>query len=532
MEKLKSLGFERKGPVVLAILDGLGIGKQDAHNAVHMAKTPFLDTVLGGHHYTQLKAHGSAVGMPSESDMGNSEVGHNVLGAGRALSQGAKLVQEAIESKRVFEEETWQKIVKQAEKGVFHCIGLLSDGNVHSHMRHWEAVVKSAAAAGIKTFRAHILCDGRDVAGRSALGYIQQLESYFEEINTDGSFDYAIASGGGRMLITMDRYGADWPMVERGWNTHVLAEGERFESAQAAVEAAYLDTNLNDQYIPPFVIDSKGIQDGDAVLMINFRGDRAMELCEAFEADTFEHFDRKRRPDVLFVGMMQYDAETQCPKNFLVSPPKVADPMAMYCAELGLKTLAISETQKYGHVTYFWNGNRSGYFDEALETFIEIPSDDLPFELQPAMKAHEITQKSIEMMQKENFDFVRINYPNGDMIGHTGHFDAVVKSIETVDTCLISLNEAVQKAEGTLVLVADHGNADEMYKILASGEKQAVTSHSLNPVPFKILDYSGLSSVEMQQIEGAGLANVTATLLNLLGYQAPDHFEESLIKVN
>lgn len=531
LNKINSV--KRSGPLVLAILDGVGIGSKGLEDAVFKARTPNLDMFLCSPYYKQLKAHGSAVGMPTEADMGNSEVGHNVLGAGRSFSQGAKLVKEAFESKVIFESKTWKALISHAKQSVLHCIGLLSDGNVHAHIQQWLDVLEVAAQAGQKKLRCHILLDGRDVDGRSALGYVKQLESKLEQLNLTYNVDYKIASGGGRMWITMDRYGADWKMVERGWKTHVLAQAKRFESAKQAIEDAYAqDETLNDQYLPAFVVEqaSEGIVDGDSVLMMNFRGDRAVELCHAFEKREFKHFDRQRVPKVFFAGMMAYDPDTNTPKHYLVSPPKVKDPMAAYCAKLGLKSLAISETQKYGHVTYFWNGNRSGYVDEILETYIEIPSDTIPFDQQPAMKAFEITDKTIDFMQNQEVDFIRINYPNGDMIGHTGDFDAVVASIEAVDTCVGRLASAVKDVSGTLVLVADHGNADEMFKLDKQGVKRPITAHSLNPVPFKILDFSGLPVFSMANIDQPGLANVTATLFNLLGYEAPAHYETSLIQ--
>ena len=534
MDSLNAItSINRTGPVVLAVLDGVGIGSKGPQDAVFKAKTPNLDACLCAPYYTQLKAHGSAVGMPTEADMGNSEVGHNVLGAGRAFSQGAKLVKEAFESKTVFESKTWNALIGHAKTSILHCIGLLSDGNVHAHIQQWLEVLDAAAQAGQKKLRCHILLDGRDVDGRSALVYVEKLEAKLEQLNLRYGFDYKIASGGGRMLITMDRYGADWAMVERGWPTHVLARAQLVDSAKQAIEDAYTqDETLNDQYLPAFVVKqaSEGVVDGDSVLMMNFRGDRAIELCQAFEHDDFKPFDRKRVPKVFFAGMMAYDPDTNTPNHYLVSPPKVKDPMAVYCAKLGLKSMAISETQKYGHVTYFWNGNRSGYVDEALETYIEIPSDSLPFDKQPAMKAFEITEKTIEFMQNNSVDFVRINYPNGDMVGHTGDFDAVVASLEAVDACVKRLSAAVKRLNGTLVLVADHGNADEMFKLDKLGNKRPITAHSLNPVPLKIMDFSGLPAFSMADVSEPGLANVTATLFNLLGYEAPTHYEASLIK--
>ena len=512
-----------KRPVVLAILDGVGLGKASDMNAVHLANTPTLDRLFTGQLFTTLKAHGTAVGMPTDDDMGNSEVGHNALGAGRVFSQGASLVNQAVESKALFQTDLWRQLTGRVimNQSTFHLIGLLSDGNVHSHKNHLKAMLDELSRDHVQRVRIHILLDGRDVPARSAMSYVDELEGWLSQINESSQRDYQIASGGGRMLVTMDRYGAEWGMVEQGWHTHVLGNGPRFSSAQAAIASAYEDPELIDQYIPPFIVEDGDapmgpIMDGDSVVLFNFRGDRAIEISQAFDDDDFIHFDRIRRPDVLYAGMMQYDGDLNIPNQYLVAPPQIDGSVAEYMCESGIKTLAISETQKYGHVTFFWNGNKSGKVNDSLEDYVEIPSDTLPFNERPAMKVKEITDHVCHVIS--DYDFIRINYPNGDMVGHTGDLKAVIDSMEALDVQIHRLESEVKKIGGILVVLADHGNADDMTK----------TAHTLNPVPFVIVD-DGANYI-LSDLDDRGLSNVAATLCMLLGYHPPDIFDPSLIQ--
>ncbi|MDA1353160.1 MAG: 2,3-bisphosphoglycerate-independent phosphoglycerate mutase [bacterium] len=526
------------GPVVLLIMDGVGLGPKTDANAVHLAKTPVIDALLNAPLYTELKAHGTAVGMPSDEDMGNSEVGHNALGAGRVFDQGASLVKNAIDAQVMYQGETWKGAVENAikNKATLHFIGLLSDGNVHSHINHLLDMLDKAAKAGVGSVACHVLLDGRDVDGRSAIRYLAKLETRLAAINANyRHYNYRIASGGGRMITTMDRYNADWSIVERGWIAHVLGEAPGVSSAASAVEAYYGAGDGNDQFIPSFTVcDASGkpkgpIVDGDSVVLTNFRGDRAIELCLAFESESFKFFDRKRVPNVYFAGMMQYDGDLQIPSKYLVTPPSIAHPVSEYMAALNLKSFAISETQKYGHVTYFWNGNKSGYINENLETFVEIESDRIPFNEAPKMKASEITQETIALLRTGDFDFGRVNFPNGDMVGHTGVMDAVITSIEVTDECVGRIIDAVNELGGVTVVLADHGNADEMYTE-KNGEKIPKTCHTLNPVPCAIVGPDVEARFKMANVSDPGLANVAATLLNLLGYEAPSDYEPSLVE--
>jgi 2,3-bisphosphoglycerate-independent phosphoglycerate mutase len=535
---LKALeGYKRPGgPLLLIIMDGYGIGREYEGNAVFKARKPHLDRYFAQGLYTQLKAHGPAVGLPSEDDMGNSEVGHNALGAGRIFAQGAKLVGRAIADGSMFETELWRSITERhAEAGTMHLIGLLSDGNVHSHIDHLYAMIDRAAAAGVRRLRVHALLDGRDVDEKSALRYIEPLEEKLAAISQEKKFDYRIASGGGRMNVTMDRYNADWRVVKKGYDAHVLGIGRPFASAGEAVKSFYAENaEMTDQYLDSFVIvDNNGpvgrIIDGDSVIFFNFRGDRAIEISRALTEKDFSEFERPPLPAITFAGMMEYDGDLHIPEHYLVNPPSIDRTIGQYLCAAGVRSFAISETQKYGHVTYFWNGNNSGYLDESLEKYVEIPSDRIEFDKAPKMKAKEITDASLELLDN-GYAFGRINFANGDMVGHSGRIDPAIVAIETVDESVGRLVEKVLALKGTVVITADHGNSDEMFTE-KNGVRTPKTSHTLNPVPFCILDAEGQAQWELAAVDAPGLANVAATLLNLLGFEPPADYEPSLIRL-
>lgn len=521
-----------KKRILLVVMDGIGFSKTGIGDAVSCANTPTLDKLLSECPNARLNAHGVAVGLPSDDDMGNSEVGHNALGCGQIYSQGAKLVNESIESGKMFTSDSWNDVISNCitHHSTLHFIGLLSDGNVHSNISHLIAMLKKAKVAGVAMVRIHILLDGRDVPATSAHIYIKQLENVLNELNDEG-FDAQIASGGGRMNITMDRYEADWDMVKRGWDAHVLGLGRQFDNALVAVETYRNELNVIDQDIPAFVIANDGepvgkIIDNDSVILFNFRGDRALELSMAFDSDNFDAFDRVCRPNVVYAGMLQYDGDLNLPKRYLVNPPEIHDTLSELLVRNHLNQYAVSETQKYGHVTYFWNGNKSEKFSEELETFHEIPSDKVAFDERPWMKSAEITDDLIAAIESEKYDFIRCNFPNGDMVGHTGNIDAVITSVEAVDLALARLLKVVDKYNITLIVTADHGNADEMLEKNKKGELQVRTAHSLNQVPFIIYDNNTVYKIK----EGAfGLANVAPTIAAIFGLETPACWEESMI---
>lgn len=525
-----------QGPLLLIIMDGVGLGAADAGNAFYQAKTPNLDALMKEPLYTKLRAHGTAVGMPSDSDMGNSEVGHNALGAGRVFEQGAKRVKEAIETRAMFQGRVWNELITNVKthKSTLHFIGLLSDGNVHSHIDHLIAMLYDAVAVGVKSAAVHALLDGRDVGEKTALIYIARLEHVLQEINTKNGSNFRIASGGGRMVTTMDRYGADWSIVKRGWDAHVLGQARAFDSATQAVENMYQeDAAITDQYLPAFVIKKSGqpvgtIKDNDSVIFFNFRGDRAIEITQAFEQSGFNKFDRVRHPKVVYAGMMQYDGDLQLPKRYLVEPPQIDRTISHYLCAEHIKMFAISETQKFGHVTYFWNGNNSGYIDPEYETYIEIPSDKIAFDKKPDMKAVEIADKTCELLRSGEYRFGRVNFANGDMVGHTGVLAAAIRACETVDACVGRLVACNRELQGMTIVTADHGNCEVMFE--KNDPKKVVTSHTLNPVPFIIIPPNNAAPIKMATIQNPGLANIAATLLNFLGFEPPSDYEPSLIQ--
>lgn len=522
-----------KRPVLLVVMDGVGISEDARGNAVTAANTPVLDRLRADCSNTIIKAHGVAVGLPSDDDMGNSEVGHNALGCGQIYSQGALLVNRSISSGKMYLSDTWLKVIGNCRinESVLHFIGLLSDGNVHSNIAHLKDMLTKAKAEGVKKARVHILLDGRDVDATSALVYVKDLEDHLAGLNDD-EFDSRIASGGGRMKVTMDRYEADWNMVKLGWETHVLGLGRQFDSAEDAIKAYREESGVIDQDLPAFVIGEKGepvgrIIDKDSVIFFNFRGDRAIEISMAFDNEEFTKFNRGKKLDVEFCGMLQYDGDLFLPKKYLVTPPDIQNTLSEHLVKNNISQYAISETQKFGHVTYFWNGNKSEKFSEELETFVEIPSDRVSFDERPWMKCAEITDTLIEAMKSGKYDFLRVNYPNGDMVGHTGNFDATEIGVEAVDLCLARLLPIVDLMDGILVITADHGNADEMLEKTKDGSKKAKTSHTLNPVPFIIYDSKKSYGIKEGDF---GLANVAATVCQIMGISIPTEWEKSIIE--
>lgn len=535
--------------LAVIILDGWGEEKPDQYNCIHVAETPTMDSLKTGapEKWTLIKAHGPAVGLPTEDDMGNSEVGHNALGAGRIFAQGAKLVDYALASGKIYEGEGFKYIKECFENGTLHLIGLLSDGGVHSRLDQLQLLLKGAAQNGAKRIRVHILTDGRDVLDGSSLGFVELLESDLAELQKQG-VDALIASGGGRMYVTMDRYENDWNVVKRGWDAQVLGKApHKFRSALEAVKKLREDPKASDQYLPPFVIVDENekavgpILDGDAVVTINFRADRMTMVAKAFEYENFSAFDRVRYPKIRYAGMLQYDGELKLPSHYLVSPPDIDRTSGEYLVHNGIRTFACSETVKFGHVTFFWNGNRSGYFNEDLEEYVEIPSDSgITFNVQPKMKALEIAERTRDAILSGRFDQVRVNIPNGDMVGHTGDIEATIVACKAADEAVKIILDAIENVGGIYLVTADHGNAEDMVKRSKTGQPakdkegkiQILTSHTCNPVPIAIggpgLTEGARFRTDLRQ---PGLANVASTVINLLGFEAPSDYEPTLIEV-
>jgi 2,3-bisphosphoglycerate-independent phosphoglycerate mutase len=540
MNSANQLGRDR--PLVLVVMDGIGVGQGDAFDAVALANTPNLDRLVADASRT-LRAHGTAVGLPSDADMGNSEVGHNILGAGRIFDQGAKRIDKAVASGSIWASDAWQRIVERcgAGGGTLHLIGLLSDGNVHSNISHLFEILRQAAEDRISTIRVHALFDGRDVADPSAERYIAQTQDEFAKYPDS---DIRFASGGGRMVTTMDRYGADWRIVETGWRAHVLGTAHPVPDLLSGVEWGRSTGVRSDQLLPAFTVvdDSQepigAIVDGDAVVMFNFRGDRAIELSQAFEAGPeFDEFDRQRVPDVFFAGMALYDGDTNTPASYLVGPESVDTTVSEIIAAAGISQWAGAETQKFGHITYFWNGNRSNKFDEQLETYVEIPSDLVPFDERPWMKSAETADAAIEAVRSGEFGFIRMNLAGGDMVGHTADLAATRIAVESVDLAIGRIADAVAAASGCLLVTADHGNADDKVErdddgtplLDDNGAPRLRTAHSLNPVIFAVHDSAGSPLRLRDDLPDAGLANVAATILQLLDLDVPSDYEPSLL---
>jgi len=547
MEKYKLQKLDkfsgREGPLVLIIMDGVGLGEKNNKNAVYLANTPYLDRLQKEcsekNLYTKLKTHGTAVGLPTDKEMGNSEVGHNALGTGRIIKQRATLAKEATLSGNLFKTDKWINLMEKikGEETTLHFFGLLSDGYVHSHISHLFGLLEGARDSNIKIVRVHTLLDGRDVPPQSALHYIDQLENKLEKINVNGSFDYQIASGGGRMRVTMDRYYSDWEVVRRGWDAHVCGIPEQhsdykgwFKTATEAIKRARdIDPDISDQYLPSFVIVDENknsigkMNDGDGVINFNFRGDRAIEISQAFENKDY-NFKKKCHPQVHYYGLLQYDKKMNLPNNYFIDPPEVDDPLSKYLCNEHIKQYALAETHKFGHITYFWNGNKEGYVCKDYEKYVEIKSDPSEMiENNPKMKAIEVKEELIKTLESQAFDFLRVNWANGDMVGHTGNIQSAINAVETVDQCVKDAVDKVMELGGIAVVTADHGNLEEM-------DMKHKTAHSLNPVMFGIIDsnYNGEYQIR-KDLKELGLGNVAATLLNLMGFKKPDSFMESLI---
>lgn len=549
-----------RGPLLLMILDGMGIyrGREEGYpgNAFEIAAPPALLRLLHSEKIvTSLKAHGTAVGMPSDADQGNSEVGHNALGAGRVFSQGAKLVDEAIDTRRIFETTVWQELTQNALtlKTPVHFIGLLSDGNVHSNIKHLTALVAECDKAEIEEVYVHVLHDGRDVPPLSALKYLGILEDFLWTIRVQAMKSrkkrrYFVASGGGRMVTTMDRYEADWKIVERGYNAHVLGDGPLFPNCFSAVMALREQQKVDDQYLPHWIIADPDnpaqpvgmIQDGHSVVFFNFRGDRAIEISKAFIYEDFKGFNRKRFPKIFYAGMLEYDGDLHLPPRYLVTPPAIDRTISEYLAKNNIPQYAISETQKYGHVTYFWNGNNSNKFDEKTEEWVVIPSDKIPFDKAPAMKAIEIAIETEKALRSGKYRFLRLNFANGDMVGHTGSLPAAIEAVKSVDAAVARLLSVIDELGGTAVITADHGNCEQMIAVdaktgqpkkAAGGSFEPMTSHTLNPVPFIIYGPDTKRYTLNEELKSPGLGSVAATILNLLGFRKPADYFDSIITI-
>lgn len=493
-----------KKPVLLMILDGWGIAPADKTNAVAMAKTPNLDSYFANYPHTTLEASGKAVGLPA-GQIGNSEVGHLNIGAGRIIYQSLTRIDKAIEDGDLYKNKELSRVMdetKQAGKAL-HLLGLLSDGGVHSHIEHLLALICMAKVKGLTDVYVHAFLDGRDVGPKTALEYIHELEDGMAQIGVG-----KIATVSGR-YYAMDR-DKRWERVERAYKALVLGEGAHAASAAAGVEASYA-AGVTDEFVEPFTVDDADgkITAGDGVIFFNFRPDRAREITRALHDEDFPYFVRPEgaRP-VNYVCMTQYDATITAPVAF--HPEEIKDTLGEVLAQHGLYQLRIAETEKYAHVTFFFNGGVEA--PNANEERILIPSPKVAtYDLQPEMSAEEVTQALLAELDKDKFDAIILNFANPDMVGHTGVLSAAITAMEKVDDCAGRIVRKVLSLGGSVCITADHGNLEKM----AESDGSPNTAHTTNPVPFILV------SKEQHKLHNGILADIAPTLLQLLNIKQP-----------
>ena len=551
---MDKLSFD--GPIVLAVLDGVGLAPDGPGNAVSKARTSFLGKAAREYLHVALNASGEAVGL-LPGQMGNSEVGHNTMGSGKIIKQGIARIEEAFNSGEVFSSEAWKgmitKVLSENNRGregssldnfnnpwynveiapaTLHFAGIFSDGGVHSHISHLEQMIEKAYFEGVRKMRIHAIFDGRDVPPQSEPKFIQRLEEFVQKFS---DADIKIASGGGRMVCVSDRYENDWGMVARGWDMMVNGEADYyFHSAEEAITTLRrINPSVQDQYLPAFVIVDENekpvgkIEKNDAMVYFDFRADRAIEIAQAFTYYDFPYFNRGdySPDDVYFVGMTEYNADTHVPEHRLVEPIYVTETLNQFLGSRAMSQLAISETVKFGHVTYYFNGN--SYEKASGEEHICIDSYTEPFETRPWMRSAEITDKVLENLDK--YKFIRINYPGGDMVGHTADMEATIVAMEAIDLSLARIMRRVSELGGAMIITADHGNAEE----LIDNNGRPKTSHTTNKVPCIICDDTeNRLRYTLAGITNPGLANLAATIAIMLGQNDyPKTWSEPLINI-
>ena len=532
---------DRNHPVLLIIMDGWGTGSGGSDDAIAQANTPVFNRLMQHYANTQLMTHGSYVGLTSNKDMGGSEVGHLTMGAGMVLDQGPTRIKKAIADGSFFNSSALQQVIKKAKGGgTLHLLGLLSDGNIHSHLSHYVTLINHAVEHKIKKLRIHALLDGRDVGIQTAQNYISELEEKFTTINQYDGFDYAFACGAGRECLVMDRDN-NWPKVAEGWDLMVHGKAHhRFPSMLTAIIHFRAEQpSLIDQDMPGFlIVDDENnpvgsIVDGDAVIMMNFRGDRAIEITEAFEVDDFNGFDRGKRPDITYAGMMVYDEDRDLPSLQIMGPTKVENPFGKRILGLGIKQFRLTETQKYPHVTFFFNGGYRQPLDDSMEDYILIDSDkNVSFADAPQMKAVEIADKAVQLIESGEYGFGLMNFANADMVGHCGQLKPAIQAIEAVDAAVGRIVDALERVGGCALITADHGNAEEMLAFAKDGRSEPSTKHSINPVPCILFDPSYDKSYQLRQADSddtPSLSHLAATLFEMMGYDAPEDLDASLI---
>ncbi len=498
----------RRKPVMLLILDGFGLAPAAPGNAVALAHTPNFDRLWQTYPHTELQASGRAVGLP-DGQMGNSEVGHLNLGAGRVVEQSLSYIQIRIDDGTFFENPVLGTLYEAASGGALHLMGLVSDGGVHSDLRHLVALLELAARKGTTPVYIHIFTDGRDTPPQSGLGFVTELQSEIDALSHGTAQDVRIATVSGR-YYGMDRDNR-WERVQLAYDAVVCADAEFSSSSAAeAVQNAYA-RGETDEFIRPTVISGGAeIRDGDAVFFFNFRADRARQLTYALLGDaTWQHFVRRCVPKIHYASLMEYDAKLGAP--YALAVPELKNSLAEVLSAAGKTQYHTAETEKYPHVTYFFDAKIEVPFEGESRQLVASPKV-ATYDLQPEMSAPELTELTLKRLREHDDDFVLINYANPDMVGHTGVLEAAVRACETVDVELGRLAQAVQAEGGALIVLADHGNAEMM--IAADGGPH--TAHTTNPVPCLVI---GAGEVTLRS--GGVLGDVAPTILGLLGVKAP-----------
>lgn len=490
-------------PIALIIMDGWGVGDaQSTTNAVNVGKTPVIDGLTAKYPHAQLACSGEAVGLP-DGQMGNSEVGHTNIGAGRIVYQELTRITKAIREGAFFKNPVFLDVINAVKKnnGALHLMGLLSDGGVHSHNSHLYALLQLAKQEGVENVFVHAFLDGRDVPPSSAADYLAELEAKLKEIGVG-----KIATISGR-YYAMDR-DKRWDRVQKAYNAIALGEGVKQASSELAIKNSY-EEDTTDEFVVPVVVGNyAGMTSNDGAIFFNFRPDRARELTHAFVDTTFDGFARNEDLKIPFATMTQYEKGMNV--EIAYKPESLTNTLGEYVSKLGYTQLRIAETEKYAHVTFFFNGGIEQPYEG--EDRILVPSPKVAtYDLQPEMSAIEVTDKVVEAILSK-YDFIILNYANGDMVGHTGVMEAAVKAVETVDTCVGRFVDAIKQVGGTVCITADHGNAEKM---LDEETKEAFTAHTTNPVPFIVV------SDKVKEVKDGALCDIAPTLLKLAGLEVP-----------
>ncbi|MBI2565027.1 2,3-bisphosphoglycerate-independent phosphoglycerate mutase [Candidatus Woesearchaeota archaeon] len=499
-----------KNKAALIVLDGWGISAHKKGNAILLAKTPTMNFLKKNYSYLELNASGKYVGLQA-GDIGNSEVGHLHLGAGRLVKQDSTRISESIKNKSIFKNPVLVKAMQKAKKNTLHLLGLVSDGGVHSHISHLFALLEMAKQFKIKRLYIHAITDGRDVQPKSALNYLKQVEKHLQK-------NWKIATVIGR-FYAMDRDNR-WNREHKAYNAMANGKGHNHKNAKEAIIEAYKKRE-SDEFVFPTIIEKKGIvKNNDVIIFFNFRSDRARELTRAFVQGRFNKFKRKKILNLHFVCLTQYDPSIKTPVAF--PPEKIKNTLGEVLAEQKYKQFRLAETEKWAHVTYFFNGLSGVVWKGEKRLLIPSPKQVRTYDKIPEMSAFKITKKAVEILESNKYKFLLVNYANPDMIGHTGNLKATIKAIEIIDSCIKKICEAVKKNNWALIITADHGNAEKMQYLDGSMN----TAHTTNKVPCILIS----EKYKLKKIKNPSLYNIAPTIIKLMEIAKPKEWSESLVK--